>query len=235
MRVTPARFIFGSLAVGGLTLVLGGAAWAGASPKQEVRSAISATESATSVTISGAITQAPQTISLNVSAGTSGTGQGTIGIGNGSATVRLIGGIVYFMGDTNFWTQQGSASAAKLFAGKWVQTAATSASGKSLSAFLNSKAFMKQLFSSNLTNSSFADAGTAKVAGKSTRVISGHDAKSTTRGKIFVATSGKPYILKISIGGKGGTGVLTFSNFNQAINPAVPPGAINLDTLPQSG
>ena len=236
MSVSPTRWIVGTLAVGGLTLALAGSpAGAAASPKQIVKNAISATESASSVKISGSITQGSQTISLNVSAGTGGTGQGTIGIGTGTATVRLVGGIVYFMGDNHFWTQQESASAAQLFAGKWVKTAATTSSGKSLAEFLNSQSFMKQLFATNLTKSAFKAAGSATVGGESAIVISGHDAKSTSNGNLFVAKSGKPYILRISIGGTGGTGSLTFSNYNKKIAPVVPAGAIDLDTLSQSG
>jgi hypothetical protein len=236
MRVSPTRWIVGTLAVGGLTLALSGSpVFAATSAKQLVKNAINATESASSVKISGAITQGSATISLNVSAGTGGTGQGTIGIGTGTATVRLVGGIVYFMGNKNFWTQQGSASAAQLFAGKWVKTAATTSSGKSLAEFLDSETFMKQLFDSNLTKSAFKEAGSAKVGGKSAIAVSGHDAKNTSFGKLFVAKSGKPYILRITIGGKDGTGALNFSNYNKAITPVVPAGAIDLDTLTQSG
>jgi hypothetical protein len=236
MRVSPTRLTVGALAVGGMTLALAASpAWAGLTPKAIVKNAIAASEAASSVKISGAITQAKQTISLNVSAGIGGTGQGTIGIGTGTATVRLVGGVVYFMGNTAFWTQQGSASAAQLFAGKWVKTAATTASGKSLSEFLDSQSFMKQLFSSNLTKSKFANAGTAKVAGKRVIVISGHDSKDTSTGRLYVAKSGTPYILKIAVKGKDGTGSLTFSNYNQAITPVAPTGAIDLDTLPQTG
>lgn len=237
MHVSPTRLVVGALTVGGMTLAfLGSPAGASTSPKQAVKNAIAATESATSVKISGSVTEGAQKISLDVSASTLGVGQGTIGIGTGVATVRLIGGTIYFMGTTKFWTQQSGKSAAQLFAGKWVKTAATTQSGQSLAEFLNSANFMKQLFSSNLNNSKFAEAGTAKVAGKSAVVISGIDSKNKTSGRIYVAKSGKPYILKIAIGGKGGVGSLTLSNYNQSITPAVPSSAIDLDTLStQSG
>ena len=232
MRVSPTRLVVGALTVGGMSLgLLGSPAGASTSPKQTVKNAIAATESATSLKIFGSVTQGTQTISLNVSASTLGVGQGTVGIGTGVATVRLVGGTIYFMGSTKFWTQQSGKSAAQLFAGKWVKTAATTTNGKSLAQFLNSANFMKQLFSSNLNNSKFTKAGTGKVAGKSAVVISGVDSKNKTSGRIYVAKSGTPYILKIAIDGKGGIGSLTFSNFNQPITPAVPSGAIDLDTL----
>ncbi len=237
MRVSPTRGVVGRLVVGavtagGMALALGSSpVSAAASPKQTVKNAIAATESATSVEIAGSVVEGTQTISLDVSASTTGVGQGTIGIGNGVATVRLVGGTVYFMGNANFWTEQSSASAAQLFAGKWVSTAATTSGGESLAQFLNSASFMKQLFGTNLTNSTFSRVGTAKVSGRSAIVISGVDKKNKTKGKIYVAASGKPYVLKITIGGKSGTGGLTFSKYNRPITPVVPSGAIDLDTL----
>lgn len=231
MRVTPTRLVPAALTVGCVTLALYAApAGASASAKQIVQSAISATESAKSLTIAGAVVQGKQTISLNVSASTSGVGQGTIGIGTGTATVRLVGGTVYFMGDASFWTKESGKSAAQLFAGKWVSTAATTTNGQELSAFLNSGAFLRQLFGSNLTKATFTNAGTAKVAGKSVIVIAGRD-KSNSGGRLYVAASGKPYVLKISISSPTESGGLVFSNYNRPITPVIPSGAINLDTL----
>lgn len=218
-------------------VLLGSPAGASPSPKQMVKNAIAAAESATSVKIAGSVTQGTQTVSLDVSASTLGVGQGTIGIGTGVATVRQVGGTIYFMGTTAFWTQQSGQSAAQLFAGKWVKTAATTSSGQSLAQFLNSHNFMVQLFGSNLANSHFVKVGTAKVGGRSAIVISGVDPKNKTTGRIYVAKSGTPYVLKIAVGGKGLSGSLTFSNYNRPIAPAVPAGAIDLDALngPSSG
>jgi hypothetical protein len=210
----------------------GSFAWAGTSPKQTLKNAISATESVTSVKIIGEIHETTQTISLDVSASTAGVGEGTVGLGTGLVAVRLVGGTIYFMGNKNFWTQQGNASDAQLFAGKWVDTAASTTSGKSLAEFLDSATFLKQLFGgSNLSSSKFTKVGTAKVAGKSTVVLSGVNEKTKTSGKIYVATSGPPYILKVVIGGDGDQGSLTFSQFNQPVHSVAPSGAIDLDTL----
>jgi hypothetical protein len=237
MRISLSRAaLAGAVAVGGLTVAgLDSTAGATGTPKAAVVAAIAATESATAVKFAGSITQKNQTISINVSASASGTGQGTIGIGRGVATVRAVGGVVYFKANTAFWTQEGGASTAKEFAGKWVSTAATSSSGTSLSQFLTSTSFMKQVFGSKLTNSVFAFAGTGTVGGTRATIISGHDTKGQGGGKLYIARSGPPYILKILITGKSGTGQITFSNYNQPVTPTVPPGAIDLDTLSQPG
>jgi hypothetical protein len=201
------------------------------SPKQIVKNAIEATESTTSLDVIGSIDEGSQKISLDVSATTSGVGHGTVGIGTGSVEVRLVSGTIYFMGNANFWTQQSGASAAQLFANKWVSTADTSTSGKSLAEFLNSAELLKQLFASNLSSSKFKHDGRATVGGKRTIVIAGADKKDKTSGKLFVAAKGKPYVLKITVAGKNGTGGLTFTRYNQPVSTVAPSGAIDLDTL----
>jgi hypothetical protein len=232
MRVFPARLVVGALSVGALALAVGpGLAGASTSPKQIVKNGISATESARSVTIAGAVTEGTETISLNISASDQGVGQGTIGFGAGVAQVRLIDGTVYFKGDSTFWTEESGQSAAQLFAGKWVKTAATTSSGQSITQFLNSTHFMKELFSSSPASSTFSNLGTTRVAGKAAVEISGVDAKNQTTGTIYVATSKPHYVLKISITGSSETGGLTFTHYNQRIRPVVPTGAVNLDTL----
>lgn len=236
MRVTLSRALAGALAVGGLTLAgLGSPAGAATSARATVKAAITATETLTAVKIAGSISTQGQTVVLSVSASASGAGQGSIGIGKGVATVRSVGGVIYFNANKAFWDAEGGKATASEFAGKWVSTAATSSSGTELSEFLNSTAFMKQVFGNKLTNSTFSFAGTGTVAGKKVTVIAGHDTKNESGGKLYIAKSGKPYILKIVINGKSGKGQITFSNFNKAVTPVAPPSAIDLDTLSQSG
>jgi hypothetical protein len=234
MRVTPTRVAVGALTVGAMTIALGSGAWASTSPRQIVKNAVTATEAAKSVTIAGAITEGTETISLNISASTLGVGQGTVGFGTGVAQVRLVGGTVYFMGDSEFWTEESGASAAQLFAGKWVKTAATSSSGQSITQFLNSAHFLKELFSANPVNSKFTLVGSTTVAGKAAIEITGVDAKNQTTGTVYVARSKPQYILKVTIGGSSESGGLTFSHYNGPIRPVAPKGAINIDTLGKS-
>ena len=96
MGLSPTRLVAGAITVGALSLALGGPTVAAKVPaKQMVINAVSATESATSLTLVGAIAQGKQTVSLKVTASNAGDGQGTIGIGKAVATVRWVGGTVY--------------------------------------------------------------------------------------------------------------------------------------------
>jgi hypothetical protein len=44
---------------------------------------------------------------------------------------------------------------------------------------------------------------------------------------VYVATTGKPYIIRVS----GGGTTLTFSNYNRPVNPSVPANSINISSL----
>jgi hypothetical protein len=214
---------------------MGTSANASTSPKQLVKRAITATEAATALKFAGSVKDGNQTVVLNVSSDVAtGIGAGRLGLGKGKALVRTVGGVVYLNANAAFWTQESGQSAAQLFAGKWVSTAATSASGKSLAPFVDGGAFLKQVFNPNLQNSVFALAGSSRVNGKAVTVIAGHDKTGTTGGRLYVAKAGPPYILRLVITSKTSKGTITFSNYNKTVHAVAPAGAIDLDTAGQS-
>jgi hypothetical protein len=220
------------VAAGSLALVCSASAGAAQSAKQLLQQAISATESAPSFTLTGTVKEAKQTISFRVSSNTTtGQGEGTLSLRKGTAQMRLVSGTVYLKGDAKFWTNESGKSAAKELAGLWVSTAATSTTGKQLSSFVNGAEFLKELFNSNPTNSVFTFDGTTTVDGQPATVISGHDKKTNTGGKVDVAKSSPTYVLRLAFDSSSGSGALTFSGYNQPVNPVAPTGAIDLDTL----
>lgn len=235
MRVSVARPFVGAVAIAGMTLaVLGSSAGASVSPAPLVKRAIVATESAKAVRFAGSIKDGNQTVTLNVSSDiATGLGQGTIGLGPGKAMVRSVGGLIYLNANAAFWTQESGQAAAQLFAGKWVSTSALGTSGQALAPFVYASVFLKQVFNSNLQNSVFKLAGKTKVNGKAVTVISGHAKNNSSRGKLYVAKSGPPYILRLDISSSSGTGTILFSNYNTAVHAVAPPGAIDLDTAGQ--
>lgn len=235
MRTPLSRLAPGALIVVAV-LAFAAPASASASPSKLLQRAITATESASAVHYSGVITErskpkAPvQRISLDVWASTSGTSEGTIGIGNGKATVRELGGTIYFDANSAFWTAEGGKSAAKIFAERWVNTAPTSQTGVSLSEFLDSASFLSVIFGSNLNHSSLTEVGSAKVNGQRADVISTTYKKNDAFGRLYVAAAGPPYVLRFDVRSKNGTASLTFSNYGQLSHPVAPSSSVNLDT-----
>lgn len=236
------RFPLPRLALGALVMsaALAGAAPAGASsspPRQLVLQSVKATEAATAVRFEGVITArtkptAPlERITLNVSGSTSGTGEGTIGIGKGVATVREVAGTIYFNGNSAFWTAESGQTTSRIFAGRWVSTAATTSTGKSLAEFLDSSTFLTVVFGKNLLNSTFTNAGSATVGSQPATVVAATYVKNNAHGHLYIARSGPPYILKLAVTSNSGTATLSFSNYDQLTHPIAPQGAIDLDTL----
>jgi hypothetical protein len=234
MRVI--RAVAGLLAVGTISTGLGASASAATlTAKQLVAKAVTATEAVTSVHFVGVVLQDTQEVSLNVSATSTGVGQGTIGIGKGTAVVRSVHGIDYFKGNAKFWTEESGKSAAELFAGRWVSASAKSSGGLDLNQFLNSTALTQNLFGSGFTQSTLALDGTAKIGGHRVTVVKGADENGKGSGKIFITKSSPPYIMKVSFSSTSGSGSILLSNFNKPVRPVAPKNAINLGSLGGSG
>lgn len=231
MRLPPLRLATSTTIAGCLGLLLG-AAPAGASPSATslLSNAIAATDAATSVHIVLSSVQNKEKDSFNVQATNTGVGEGTFSEGSQSFTMRSVGGTVYLMANTAFWDANGGKSAAQLFVGRWVSTAATSSTGSQVVGLVNSTTLLKQLFTqSGISGSHLSSEGKATVGGQSATVIGGHDKSGA--GKIYIASSGKPYILKVVFSGKGTSGSIALSAYGQPVSPAVPQNAIDMDTL----
>jgi hypothetical protein len=210
-----------------------GAAAASESAKQIVLAAISATKTATSVRVVGSVTSGTQTIGLSVRASDADQGLGTITI-NG-ATVKLVrtGKNVYFNADAAFWTQNDGAAAA-VYAGQWVSATASSANGKSFAEFLGASALTKLIFSgSTVSDSTFKKASNATVAGVKVSAIVGTNTADGTKGTVYIARSGKPYIVELTKTNKTSTSKLVFSAYNQPVHAKVPKHAITIEQLEQ--
>jgi hypothetical protein len=232
MRSLFARISLGSILVVGASMLLSSPAGATTSARSLVQQAIAASESASSVTVVGSVLSGSDTVTMNVSASSTGDGQGKIGIDNGTAIVRSVNSEVYFMGDSNFWVNEGGDETVnQAFAGKWVKTKATSKEGKDLEAFLNSKTFMKSTFSGGVGNAQFVIAGHSMVLGQPVTIVTSTNGQAT--GQLEIAAKGRPYLVQISsTGDEGGSGgSLLFIHYNQPVHPAAPKGAIDLDKL----
>ena len=125
------------------------------------------------------------------------------------------------------WTKLGAgAAAAKLVAGKWLQT---STSNKSFGEFANFTN-LSQLVGSISAKHTPTKAGETSINGHSAVILADQG-----NGKLFVATTGKPYILEIESTKAGTSGVITFSDYNSATPPPVPANPVNINSLIGAG
>ena len=232
MRAAFTRTLLGVLTIGGTVLVSRTPAGGAITAKQLVERAISATEAAVTVSFTGSEMAHSGTVTFNIATNDqTGQGQGTLTSGGGTATVRLVNRTVYLNADAPFWVARSGAAAAAEFAGKWVSTSATTKAGRSLAEFLDGLYLLKDVFKPKLTKAVFTYSGTRTVSGKRTTCIRGTNPKKKVGGTLYVAKTGTPYILKLTVTSSSGTGIVTFFNFNQPVRPKAPPGAINLDLI----
>jgi len=192
------------------------------SASQIYNEAKAATSGASSVRYSGQLQNSGKTISLDIVAA-GRRGGGTITVQGATLNVVTSGTSLFLKASAAAWEKLGApAAAAGLVANKWLQT---TTSNKSFGSFAN---FTNQ---SKLVGSISAKHTPTK--GKQTTVggLSAITLVDKGNGTLFVATTGKPYILEIKSTQTNDSGTITFSDYNAAKPPAVPSNAVNINSL----
>ncbi|GEM_PF-1535424 len=223
-----ARWVLGVLVVTGLLLQ---AAPVGATSARQVGlRAIRATESVSALTYAGRLHRGATTVALRIRTDTEdGDGEGTLSINDGSAQVLLVSGVVYLRGDINFWATEAGVTTAQQLAGKWASTAATSPNGSQLARFVDGSEFLPVVLG-GLGSAVFTPRGRARVDGRAATVLVARRPDARTSDRLYVARTGRPYVLRIVLDTSTWSGTITFSRFNLPVNPTAPSGAIDLDT-----
>jgi len=226
----------GALAVG----ILGSAISAGASgngvaaqsPRQILAAATRAERGAGSFTVSGLVHDGSQTTGLNVTANSAGNGFGSVTLNGQKVQIVKVGSNVYFRGGAGFWRNQGGSSAAAIFANRWVEGPASNSAFQQLASFFSTSQLTDQFLGNSSSSASLTKAGTSSINGQPVLVLNGHDRTGNAGGSIFIATTGQPYVIRVTLApGGSATGGVTFSRFNAPVNPSAPKGAINVSQL----
>jgi hypothetical protein len=201
------------------------------SAAQIVSTAIKTSAAASSFSVVGSVTQSSSTVGLNLSVSASGMSEGTITINGGTAHVIELGSVAYFKADNSFWTQNGGKADAQLLAGRWVYGPLSSSTFSSFKGFLSPRKIIGSFFSGN--QGPFKKGGTSSINGQAVLAITGQTAASS--GTLYIAATGKPFVVRLQASGSSGTGQITFSHYNRPVRPTRPAGAINLAQLSGGG
>jgi hypothetical protein len=193
------------------------------SPTDILSSATNAIQSAKSVHVSGALSDAGQSIKLdlNILSGQGATGN----MSQNGLSFDLIaaGKYVYINGSPGFWKHFGGAAAAQLFQGKWLKAPANSSSFASLSSLTNLHSLAKALLTGH---GSLSKGSTTTVNGQ--KVIAVTDASKSS--KLYVATTGKPYPIEIAKTGST-TQHVDFDHYNASVSLTPPAKSIDISQL----
>jgi hypothetical protein len=191
------------------------------SASQIYSSARAATAGASSVHYSGQLLNGGKTIALDiVAAGT--RGGGTITFGGSTLHVVTSGTSLFLKATAAAWQQLGApAATAKRIADRWLQTTTTNQTFGSLANFTN----QSKLVGSITTKHRPTKGNETSIGGQKaiTLIDKGN-------GELFVATTGKPYILEIKSTQAGNSGTVTFSDYNTAKPAAVPSNAESMSS-----
>ena len=189
--------------------------YADTSAKQVEKDVKSAMADVKSVHIDGDITQEGTKLHLDLSLNTDGDCEGSLGLGTmGKFEMVSVDGKSYVKPDAAFWKASGAGALADKVKGKWV--VGGDAFGD-LTTFCDLKGLLKSIASDDDKYSKVTSTDT-KVDGADVVKVS---FKSTddTKGNFYVASDEPHHLLKADLGDDGS---LTFSDFDEAVEPKAP-------------
>lgn len=195
------------------------------SANQIVTAATSAVNGAKSFTYGGTTRSNGVSTGLKVSLSSAGDGQGTLTSSGQPVKLIKIGDTLYVSSTAAFWTKNLGAAAGQTLGTQWVAASSTDSNYAGIANLFQAQQITGQFLSTAKTT--YAKGKTSTVNGQA--VIALVSKSGGTVNTIYVATTGKPYVVKItSPGGNGGT--LNFTNYNKPVNPTAPPNPISVPT-----
>ncbi|MEU6004467.1 MULTISPECIES: hypothetical protein [unclassified Streptomyces] len=211
----------------------------GKSADQIAADAVKATQQADSMRMKGTVQQsAGSSMSVDLAVDQRKNCDGTIKSEGASAEVRNTKGTFYLKGDEKYWEtslkgQPGTDKIVPKVAGKWVKAPTDDATTKNLCD--------KTALTASMDKDKSERKGMKKGA---TTTVGGAEAirltKKTSGGEtltLYVATEGKPYILRSTSSGGEQPNTATFSDYGKAVSPEQPaPGeTVDLKELASGG
>ena len=175
----------------------------------------SATGGANSFTYGGTVSDNGKSFTIKLSVSTSGNGQGTIQISGQPVKIIKVGDTAYFSSTKKFWDQTAGAGAGSLFGTRWVTIPSSDSNFASFASLLDANQVAGQF--SGTSGTTLTKGKTSTINGQPVIAVTGKG--STGGGTVYVATTGKPYLIRVTTTGTS----LTFSNYNKPVNPKAPP------------
>ncbi|MFC8506153.1 hypothetical protein ACFU3J_23920 [Streptomyces sp. NPDC057411] len=199
--------------------------------------AVAATQSATSVRMTGRIVSAGETLAVDFSVNDRGQCTGVLKIKGGAAELRQSGGVTYMKGDERFWrasmTSQGMpeaqiAATIELLKGRWLKITPGQAGSSDLSGVCDLKALLADLGKDEADRTGLTRGPDGVVSGTPVAtVVKRKPGGETTT--VSVSQRGKPYILKMVKTGGDEPGTVVLSAYDKPVKVVVPPADQTVD------
>ncbi|MFG2650855.1 hypothetical protein [Streptomyces sp. NPDC048436] len=200
-----------------------------------VDKAVKATTGASSLTVKGEVPDETGNIKLDMALDTKGRCAGTMGM-NGEGSVELIASAstVYMKYDEEFLRAQSKGepaadtqAAVDMLADRWAKTKATGADAKDIAGFCDLDVLLTDFKD---VNSPARKGKTTTVDGTPALMLTERD--GADRYTLYVATKGKPYLLKVVNETAKKPESLTFTDYEKPVDATPPTGdVVDIDKL----
>ncbi|MER5255196.1 MULTISPECIES: hypothetical protein [unclassified Streptomyces] len=200
-----------------------------------VDKAVKVTTGASSLTVQGSVPDESGTIELDMALDTKGRCAGTMAMGGeGSLDLITTAKTVYMKYDEKFLRAQGKGepaaetqAAVDMLAGKWVKTSATGSDAKDITGFCDLDVLLDEFRGAD---SPARRGKTTTVDGTPALMLTEND--GTDRYTLYVATEGKPYLLKVVNETAKTPDTIAFSDFDKPVDTTPPAGDVmDIDKL----
>jgi hypothetical protein len=193
------------------------------SANQIAAAASKAMTATTGFSYAGTVKQSGSSATLNVSLTAASDGHATLILAGQPVRVIRLGGTLYLSSTKKFWTSNVSADFATQVGTGWGSIPTTDANFEGIATLLDSQTIVNGFLSQ--TSNAFTKGKTSTVNGKPVIALNTTDkANKSSGGTTYIATTGQPYIVKITSSGGGGS--LSFRNYNRPAEPTAPANPI---------
>ncbi|MFJ7070078.1 hypothetical protein [Streptomyces sp. NPDC101115] len=199
--------------------------------------AVTATQSATSLRMTGRVVSGGQPLDVDFAVNDKSECTGAIKLRGGAAELRQTDRVTYMKGDEDFWrasmTSQGMPPAQidatiELLKGRWLKIPQGQPGTEGLSGVCDLKAFLADLGKNKEDRTGLVRGPDGEVNGTPVATL----VKKKTGGEtttVSVSERGKPYILKTVKKGGAEPGSVTLSDYDKPVKVVVPPADETVD------
>jgi hypothetical protein len=201
----------------------------GQSADQVAAKAVTATRNATSLRMAGKVSANGQPLTVDFHVDTQKNCKGRMTVEQGSAEVIHAGQATYVKGDKGFWVNAsknatGQEKQAQALSGRWVKVPVGDAQTTGL---CDKQGFLADMDSDKSERKGMTKGEVTTVDGQKAMAL--HKKNSGETITLYVATEGKPYILKLVQSGGQNPGTVVFSDYEKPVHATPPPAGQVID------
>jgi hypothetical protein len=195
--------------------------------KQIETASLEAEENVQSVRVLGKINESSGTIAFDLLDAGDDSGIGNFTEQGQTVQVAKIGAALFFNAPKAFWLKNDTAKAASIYGGRWIEVAASNPDFSTFAQFMNPGPLAFGLFA-GVKN--VKKEGIVKATGIKTEELLGTEGSGThkTKSAMFVAITGKPYIIAIVATGGDESGGVEFARYGAPLTIKPPANPIVL-------